>query len=324
VACFSSTPGKKSGTNVRWAAKRPQEDPEVRKVWYLLPICALVILTMGVLPTGLGGKLKLLVDNPLLLSITDDSTGVQEHVGRVIHKFGRNDEPTAADDVWDCSETAIGGPAVYPHQAAAFTLYASSDAAGDNGLTLNVEGLDANWDRQVVEATLDAADATDFVVVGTASNWLRVYRAYNTSASAFTGNIYLNNDPTDVGGDGIPDVLTGLQGCIQIGKEQTTMSLYTAADDEYTWVTQYCSTALSATLGATTKIEVKQRNNLPSAQAFRVISLFDLGTYSTTDRCQIFNPPLYVPKRADIKFTIKAVTNIDDVTATFDLVTIKE
>jgi hypothetical protein len=242
--------------------------------------------------------------------------------GRVIHKFGRNDEPTAADDVWDCSEAAIGAPAAYPYQAAAFTLYVSSDNAGDTTQEITVEGLDANWERATVTADLNGVT---FVQVGTASDWRRVFRAYNSSGTVFAGNIYLNDDNTDVGGDGIPDDLTDLQACIQIGNEQTLMAMYTAADDEYTWLTQYCATVLDITPGTPgyATLIAQTRSNSPAAQTFRVQTTFGLGADGTSDRCESFNPPIYVPQRTDLKFNIEGVT-LDYVTATANILVLNQ
>jgi hypothetical protein len=298
---------------------RPQEDPEVKKAQILLVIFVLAVFALAAIPNSLPGRMELFVKSPLLLSVLD-SDGNPGSAGRVVHKFGRNDTPAAGDDIWDCSEVAIGGPATYPHQAAAYTLYVSSDAAGDTTQEITVEGIDANWDRQVVTADLNGVV---FVPVGTASNWRRVYRAYNSSGTVFAGNIYLNNDATDAGGDGIPDVLTGLQGCIQIGNEQTLMSIYTTADNEYTWITQYCATALDATPGtpgyATTLAMI--RANLPASQTFRVSTVFGLGADGTSDRCESFNPPIFIPPRTDIKFRSEAIT-VDSTTATFNMVVI--
>jgi hypothetical protein len=282
----------------------------------------IAFFAIGAMTPQLEGLLPLYRTNPLLLSITD-SSGDPEHSGRVIHKFGRNAEPTAADDVWDCSEAAIGGPAVYPFQSSAYTLYASSDNAGDTTQTVTVEGLDANWERAKVDVDLNGLT---FVQVGTASNWLRVFRAYNSSATVFAGNIYLIDDPTDVGADGIPDNIATLQACIQIGNEQTLMAIYTTADDERTWITQWCANILDdvpATAGYTTTIPLMRAND-PSTLTFRVQTTFNLATAGTSDRCEPFNPPLYVPKRTDIKFNIDAMANITDVTATFNMLTLED
>ena len=116
---------------------------------------------------------------------------------------------------------------------------------------------------------------------------------------------------------------TTLQGCIQIGNEQTLMALYTTADDEYTWITQYCATVLDITPGVPgyATLIPKIRLNSPAVQTFRVITTFGLGADGTSDRCTPLYPPLYIPQRTDLKFVIEGVT-LDYVTATANLVVI--
>ncbi len=291
----------------------------MKKVWILLVVLAFAVVALGALPNSLPGQMALFVSNPLSLSVVD-SDGSPGSVGRVVHKFGYNDTVAASDDIWDCSEAAIGGPATYPFQANSYTLYVSSDAAGDTTQEITVEGLDANWDRQVVTADLNGFT---FVPVGTALNWLRVYRAYNSSGTVFAGNIYLIDDPTDVGVDGIPDNIATLQGCIQIGNEQTLMAQYTTADNEYTWITQYCASSLDTSPGtpSSTTTAVMTRLNLPAPQTFRISTMFGLATYGTSDRCEPFNPPVYVGPRTDIK--MRSVTaSIEEVSGTFNMTVI--
>lgn len=284
------------------------------KARYLFVLAILAALLMAP-SAGFDSRAKIYADNPLLLATSDGAHG------RVIHKFGRNDEPTAADDVWDCSEAAIGGPAVYPFQSAAFSLYASSDNAGDTTQTITVEGLDANWDHVVVDVDLDGQN---FELVGTATNWMRVFRAYNSSAAALLGNVYLGLDAA--GALGVPtNVGTTLQACIQIGNGQTLMTIYTTADNEETWITQFCSSVLDITPGtpgyATLLPQI--RLNSPATQAWRIQTTFGLGADGTSDRCQVLTPPMYVPKRTDVKFTIEGVS-LDYVTSTFNMVAIPD
>jgi len=274
-----------------------------------------MLFSVGAIDSYLANRMELFTTNPLSLGHADSDEGI------VIHKFGRNDEPTAADDVWDCSETAIGGPAVYPFQSSAFSLYASSDNAGDTSQTITVEGLDANWERVQEDVDLDGQN---FELVGTASNWLRVFRAYNASATALLGNVYLGLDAT--GTLGVPtNVATTLQACIQIGNGQTLMAIYTTADDEQTWITQFCSTVLDITPGtpgyATLLPQI--RLNLPATQSWRVSTTFGLGADGTSDRCQVLHPPMYLAERTDVKFTIEGVS-LDYITSTFNMVIIKK
>jgi hypothetical protein len=119
----------------------------------------------------------------------------------------------------------------YPFPAAATSLYVSSDDASDANLGITIIGLDANWAEQTVVTTLGAAAVTSgtaFKLVGTATNWMRVYRAFNSSETDYTGEIYIHTDDTDTGNDGVPDAgTTQILACIMVEDAQTQMAIYT-------------------------------------------------------------------------------------------------
>jgi len=103
-----------------------------------------------------------------------------------IDKFGYNaDIGTAYETVWDG-----GGVYAYPGSALAMTATSASGAT-DNGVTILIEGLDTNYDVLTETVTLAGSGTAT-----TSGEFLRVYRAYVTGATAPAGNITIANGGT--------------------------------------------------------------------------------------------------------------------------------
>lgn len=222
-----------------------------------------------------------------------------------LEKFGENaDLDASLEDMWDCPD--IGAAVTYPHTAsdANITLYVSSDHEDDAGLTLDVAGLDENWDEQTVSATLGSATAsgTAAAMVGEASGWKRVFRAYNTSAvgSEFTGNIYLDIDAS-LGTDGIPDTwaTTGL-GCISIAHGQTMMAIWTVPNDYYFLLKQMCW-SVNRGGGSTVKELDLQLATRLQGKVWRTQNRVAGVNTGASTVCKDFNSPLKFPEKTDIK-----------------------
>jgi hypothetical protein len=170
--------------------------------------------------------------------------------GGVINKFGFNDAITSAaeESVWEGDD--LGGPARCPADTVAFTLNISSDNAGDTQKVV-VEGLDANWEHYHVEVDLAGLA---FTPVGTASNWMRVNRAYNMGTTDFAGDIYLHTDDEDAAvADGIPDDPENqIKAVIGVGENQTLMACYTVPEPFYYFVNGWCVSNLASGTGVVT------------------------------------------------------------------------
>ena len=154
-----------------------------------------------------------------------------------INKFGAATVAGASREaIWDGAN--LTGITDYTYMAAASTLYISSDAAGD-GQVYEVQGLDGNYAKKTVNVT--ASGLTFVALTGT---WIRVFRVKNMGATDNAGNIYISDDNTDTGGgaDGIPDTLTNVKAMIQIGHNQTLMSIYTVPAGTTAYMTRWTAT----------------------------------------------------------------------------------
>lgn len=169
----------------------------------------------------------------------DVSKGNVDGVKRV-NKFGYNAAVGATlEDIWDYS-----GTYEYLADDTFATMYISSDAGGDTGLTYTVEGINSeyNWDSVSV-----VTNGVTFVAVPSNAAdglWWRINRSLQTAGTAAAGNIYISKDNTDVGGDGIPDTVTDIQAQVQIGMNQTLMAMWTVPKDKTAYLHKlYASTS---------------------------------------------------------------------------------
>ena len=134
-----------------------------------------------------------------------------------IAKFGHSAAVASGVEevIWDQAD------AVYTYITTASTLYISSSNTNDDE-TFEVQGLDENWALQTVNVIVSG-----FTFVPLTGSWMRVFRAKNISATTPQGDVYISDDNTDGGGDGIPDTATNIKAKVVQGTNQTNMAIYT-------------------------------------------------------------------------------------------------
>ena len=234
-----------------------------------------------------------------------------------VYKFGfHTDIDDDEESVWEGATVPAldGGPDRCPQDTSAFTLNISSDAAGDTE-DIVVEGLDANWDA--VSETVTLAGLT-YTQVGTASNWMRVNRAYNVGTADLVGVVYLHDDAVDVAvADGIPDIpATQTKAVINAAENQTLQSCYTVPDG---WTANVTAISLAALVGgAGNAVDFRLRLTKPTGVG-RVQLLSSLG--NSDSYVETFNPPLPYVARDMLELTaITAAANSNaNVSGTFNL-----
>lgn len=136
-----------------------------------------------------------------------------------LFKFGFNSVVgTSNETIWD-------GGGLYAYPAAAAVMYVSSSstndaAAGTGARTIQIEGLDVNYEQITETVTLNGQTQ-----VATTKEFLRVFRAYVATAGSggtAAGDIYIG---TTGASSGVP---TGTYYAkITLGENQTLMAVYT-------------------------------------------------------------------------------------------------
>ena len=232
-----------------------------------------------------------------------------------IHKFGQNatiDTNTDPEDIW-----SYGGLYTTHFMSSAATLYLSSDAAGDTGIEVEVQYLDSNWDVAAVTGTTDATDGRTFVSLEVTG--IRVFRAKVTGASEPSGNIYISDDNTDAGGDGIPDTTTHIKAYIAAGDNQTMQAIYTIPAGYTGFLLSYRLSMVSQTSGSSAVIDIEAR---PFGGVFQVKEREILRVDAPID-IRFCIPEMFTEK-TDILLRVASVTNNStNVTGSFDLLLIK-
>jgi hypothetical protein len=220
-----------------------------------------------------------------------------------VHKYGKNATVVGgAEDIWDCPDATAAGNVLYPHTDDAKTIYVSSDHEDDADLAIEIQGLDENWGQKSVSTTLGAAAASGTVnqQVGDASSWTRVFRAFNASATAYTGNIYIHTDDT-IGTDGLPDLpLTQLKACIRPGEGQTQMAIYTVPLGFNALVVGSMYGINPGTGVAAKAADVHLVIRL-SGEAWRIQDHVGVQTTGTGQVVRKYHVPLRFPEKTDIK-----------------------
>ena len=140
-----------------------------------------------------------------------------------VNKFGRNTAiaANATEDIWD-------GSAIYtwPSSASVTHIRSAVDSATTQGMVVEVQGLDTNWDLSVQNATLDGTDSTTEVALTTALR--RVFRMRVLDSSLADQNIQVG-----------PTGFATQQGVITAGNNQTLMALYTVPNGKTAYMTNY-------------------------------------------------------------------------------------
>ncbi len=222
----------------------------------------------------------------------------------VVIKFGHGTVVgSTPETIWDGS--SLTGITNYTYMTTPSVLYISSDAAGD-GQVYEVQGLDGDYNMQTKQVT-----ANGLTFVPLPKTWLRVYRVKNLGSTDNAGNIYVSDDNTDVGGNGIPDTLTNVKAMIIIGNNQTLMSLYTVPTGKVALVTQ---NVLSVPKGD--DVEFTFLTRIPGG----VFLVKDhVHVYQTKERRE-YRPYFLVEEKNDIEIKGKVGAAGGESSAAFDMI----
>lgn len=222
--------------------------------------------------------------------------------GKVVQKFGFNPAiSTDEETVWD-----DGG--LYGYISTATTLKVSSssandDSAGTGARTVEIFGLDDNWNEVSETITMDGQTA-----VTTTETYMRVHRAVvRTAGTGETnaGDIYVGDGAVS---SGVP-ATKYLK--MTAGEGQTLMALWTVPAG-------YTLYLFNATIGtgstASNKYLESRLKVRPFGEVFqtKVVVTQANGMYKHE-----FDAPLTVPEKSDVEWRAHTSSGTDAVTAMF-------
>lgn len=223
-----------------------------------------------------------------------------------VNKFGENRAVASGtrEVVWS------GSTAAYPYPGSADITHISqaSDQSTMRGETIEVQGLDTNWDPVTQDVDLNATNTSTAVALTTALR--RVFRAKVQANVVTTADIAIHNsgDTTDYA-------------IIPAGDNQTMMAVYTVPRDKTAYITSY--------YGDYVKQVTPARN--PDSVEFCVHTADRENGYEFQVKHRIgfpggspgfqhfFNPPLAVGEKTDIHLTATPNGDVAIVHGGFDL-----
>jgi hypothetical protein len=229
----------------------------------------------------------------------------------IVHKFGRNPamDTGVPEDLW-----SYGG--LYTFSSSAVTLYISSSHNSDT-VSINVQGLDANWDIQTVSVTLVGQTKTAIPSV----TWRRVFRAYNESGTDLQGDVYIYEDDTTTT-PGVPDTAAKVRAKIDLAHQQTLMAIYTvpAGYSAYMLSFWFDGNRLTGAAVLATDMVVQVR---PFGGVF--LTKHTTGWHSYGGHINhTFGVPQRFTEKSDIKIYLAEASGASDVSGGFDLLLLED
>lgn len=212
-----------------------------------------------------------------------------------VHKFGAVPAMSVntTGTIWDVNDT------VYPWAsfASAGTLSIPAVNASDDGKTVRIEGLDANYYEITEDVTVSSSTATT-----TNQSFIRVYRAFVTNGSATNvANINIQKGGVTVAR-------------ITANRSSTSMSIYTVPAGKTAYLMKGVATCQAGS-DATGDMYVRYFGEA----SFRIGHSFEVaGTGG--EYMYEFGIPLRIPEKSDIDVRASVRSNNARLTAAFDII----
>ena len=136
-----------------------------------------------------------------------------------------------------------------------------------------------------------------------------MFRVKNLGNTDNAGNIYISTD-ADAGGDGVPDVASGIKAMVTAGFNQTLMAIWSSPAASKAYMTRfYASTSSSKA----TEVHLYVRPFGGVFQIKKIITIFE--GYSDI----IYDFPLKIDAKSDVVIKASAAGGGGEISAGFDL-----
>lgn len=220
---------------------------------------------------------------------------------KYVNKYGLNediDTTTAPEDLWD------GGGLWVPPTTARVHEITSTDAAdtsaGTGARTIQVEGLNADWEEVNEVVTMNGVTPVD-----TAHSYQRVFRMYVLTSG--TGDTNAGNISATAKTDAT------VTATITAGYGQTFMAVWTVPANHTAYLTQYYGSVVKETAAAgVAEVVVAARYNADSAdKTVRYKHFFGLDSDAVSHPEYTFCIPTYYPEKTDLLLRCLAVSAND-------------
>jgi len=219
-----------------------------------------------------------------------------------VNKFGRNSDIAIGveEEIWDGSAAYV-----FPATALMTSMSQTTNQALMTGETIEIQGLDANWNMVVQNVDLNASNTTTAVTLTTPL--IRCFRMKVLSSVVIDSPVRVHNvgESTDYA-------------VISIGANQTEMAIYTVPAGKTAYMTCYYAHVNPGTNLDPTSMPVRlwatDNTNGYAPQLKHVVGQISGGFQ------HMFLPYPKYPEKTDIFMTGQPVGKAADVTAGFDLI----
>ena len=202
-----------------------------------------------------------------------------------VNKFGANDliADGATETIWDGSTTYT-----WPTSASITHVRSAVDSVITRSVSMEVQGLDTNWDLVVQDVTTDAADSTTEVALGTALR--RIFRVKIEDDTAMDQAIWVG-----------PTGFATQQAIVQAGNNQTLMAIYTVPNGKTAYMSSYYGDAVKVTNKTPNSVDFRLWvADIPNSITFQ---LKHSRATAAGGFQHYFDPPLKITEKQDIKMT---------------------
>ena len=243
------------------------------------------------------------VNDPMLTMAAGENILVSRIAGTV-NKFGENLSiaSNTTEDIWDG-----GGTYSFPSTVDITHIREATDQAPDRGATIQVQGLDTNWDLIVQDVVLDASNSSTPVALSTPLR--RAFRMKVNFDVEMSDDIELRN----VGG-------TTTYSIIQAGNNQTLMAIYTVPNGVTAYMTGWYIDYVKSIANDPDSVEYKllaaDRENDYAFQLKYEKAIPQGGTLNVHP----FAPYYKFTEKTDIKVTAEPSAKAAHVHGGFDLI----
>lgn len=219
-----------------------------------------------------------------------------------VHKFGANFTPAngTEETVWD-------GSNLYPWSewdAGADNVYLISSDDDDAGITVFIQGLDADYNLQSEIVTLDATSPITTAAVSQ-HTYIRLFRMYNSSSQQEVGDISALYGADD--GEVVAK--------IKADQGQTLMSVYTVPAGHIALLSEF-SFSGSSNASVTSRLMVR-----PFGSVFRNQ---EHGSVYGGQFRKNFEIPLVFTEKSDIDVRVTSGTGSSDISSNVEMVIVKD
>ena len=278
----------------------------------------------GINGDGLWHNIKSTSDGNL--TISDNSSGLAIAQGNVtgttfVHKFGEAPDFDQVDGevtMWDGANDGIlgGGAMVYTFSSSADIGLISSSDAGDNQ-TIEMQGLDSNFD--LVTQTITLNGQTDVDISATGVDLVRVFRLRNTGSTDVAGVVYIRTNGSGQA-SGVPSTANTVRAIINNGNNQTLMVVYTVPNGKTGYMRSWYAATAGAKKDSEYKIKIKARAFGGVFQVKHSSAISDRGT--SKDNHPYVEPEVFAAKTDIIMTTemLKSTGTEGDLSGGFDIV----